>query len=398
MKPRATTHAGKGSSKHNFREFPEAAKGDSDIDRDLSFQNKFFLNNKWFESEIEVKQYLNNNMSIFNKQKERFKGDKRYYDLSLSEKYELLYYEKLFGKTINNQHKRNTSRRQQCLNKNAIDMLQSKKTQPEESILQIGNKDYCPVSERQLWDIYKDYVKKHNDKYGKYIKVLNASLHVDEGTFHIHERKAFVGVNSHNEAYPMKDEALGLLGLERPDMTTHKGRYNNRKQTYSAECRKIWIETCQEHGIEVETIPKEYADKKGLTTIEYKFKQEQKKLQKLNEELSIEIARQKETIQKNNSMLRSQDSTIETNKKILKQQGQKKQSLKDDIDDMTEQTAELNQRMDILYSEYLKDYKSVDEAFYIFNRLRNEYPDYTKEIIADFETQSFAHEYDDIER
>lgn len=397
MKPRATTHVGKGSSRHNFREFPKEAKGNSDIDRDLSLQNKFFLNNRWFESEAEVEQYLSNNVTIFNKQKERFKGDKRYYNLSLAEKYELLYYEKIFGKTINNQHKRNASRRQQCLNKNAIDMLQSKKTQPEESILQIGNKYYCPVSERQLWEIYKDYVKKHNIKFGKHIKVLDASLHVDEGTFHIHERKVFVGVNSHNETYPLKDEALGLLGIERPDMTTYKGRFNNRKQTYSAECRKIWIETCQEHGIEVETTPREYADKKGLVTIEYKFKQEQRKLQKLNEELSLEIARQKEAIQKNNSMLRSQDSTIESNKKILKQQGQKKQLLKNDIDDMTGLATEINQRMDILYNEYSNDYRSVDEANYILSKLKEEYPDYAQELIDNFEKQLHMLECEDIE-
>lgn len=280
-RPRATTHAGRGSSKHNFREFPKEAKGNSDINRNLSDQNKFFLNNKWLNSESEMQEYLIKNEPIFNKQKERFKNDSRYKDLSLSEKYELLFYEKAFGKTITNQHERNASRRQQCLDKNAIDMLISKRTQPEETIFQIGDLKNCPnaVTSNELWDIYQEYQKKHNERFGKHIKVIDATLHIDESSYHIHERKVYIGLNSHNEAYPSKDSAFTLLGIERPDMCKAKSRFNNRKQTYSVECRKIWIDVCQEHGIDIETVPKEYADKKGLTTIEYKVAQEQKRLQ-----------------------------------------------------------------------------------------------------------------------
>lgn len=283
MKPRATTHAGHGSIKHNFREFPKEAKGDSDINRDLSGQNKFFLNSKWLNSESEMQQYMSKNKLIFNRQKERFKDDSRYKNLSLSEKYELLFYEKAFDKTINNQHERNAIRRQQCLDRNAIDMLTSKKTQPEETIFQIGDLKNCPdvVTSEGLWDIYKDYQKEHNKRFGAHIKVIDAVLHQDEGSFHIHERKVFIGLNSHDEAYPGKESALTLLGIERPDKTKNKNRFNNRKQTYSAECRKIWLDVCREHGIEVETTPREYADKQGLTIIEYKVQQEQNKLQSI---------------------------------------------------------------------------------------------------------------------
>lgn len=422
MKPRTATHSGQGSAKHNFREFPEEAKGYSDIDRGLSLQNKFLLNGKFFNSQSEMQQYLKQNISAFSKQKEQFKDDKQYKDLSLSQKFELMYYTKYFGETIKAQHQRNERNRQQCLNKSAIDMLLSKKTQPEESILQIGNKDYCPISGDELWSIYKDYQKKHNAKFGRYIKILDSVLHVDESTIHIHERKIYIGVNSHGEAYPGKDSALGLLGIERPDMSSAKGRYNNRKQTYSAQCRKLWIETCQEHGLDIETIPREYAGKKGLTTIEYKVSQEQKKLQSVKEQIdkktssliSIDskvsqkrkeynslidgITIQREAIQKNDSMLRSQVSTIQSNDKILKRQTQLKQSLKNDVDDLNNQEAELNQRMEILYSEYSEDYEKIDIVDYISQRLKKEYPDYFKELLADFRSQSYVHEYDSIER
>ncbi len=424
MKPRATTHAGKGTSKHNFREFPKEAKGDQHINRDLSDQNKFFLNGRWLNSGSEMRQYIVKNESSFNKQKERFKDVSRYKDLSLSEKYELLFYEKAFGKTITNQHVRNESRRQQCLNRNAIDMLVSKKTQPEETIFQIGDLKNCPnaVTSEELWAIYKDYQKEHNRRFGSRIKVLDAVLHQDEGTFHIHERKAYIGLNSHNEAYPGKDSALAFLGIERPDKTTDKNRFNNRKQTYSAECRQIWLDVCQEHGIDIETIPREYSDKKGLTTIEYKVQQEQSKLQtvkdktdkatsnliaigskldKITNEYSVKKQANNElgiNIQKNNMLLRSQMSTIESNKEILKKQELKRQSIKDNVDDLNNQEAEINQRMNILYNKYSEQYEDIDKIDYIAKRLESEFPDYFKELLTDFESQQYMLEYEDIER
>lgn len=241
---------------------------------------------------------------------------------------------KYFKNTIKAQHVRNATNRQQCLNKSALDMLLSKKTQPEETIFQIGNKNFCPISAEQLWDIYKDYQRLHNAKFGKHIKILDAALHSDETTLHIRERKVFLGVNSHTEVYPAKDSALELLGIERPNTNKKKDRFNNRKQTYTAECRKIWIHICRQHGINLETEPQIYSDKKGLEITEYKVAQEMNKLQSIENELTKintvkervqeDIKQQGVEVKKNNSLLRSQISTIQSNKKILKQQEQQK--------------------------------------------------------------------------
>lgn len=338
MKPRTTTHAGKGTAKHNFREFPVNAKGNSDIDRSLSNQNKFYINGTFFELQSDMLKYLSKNALVFDNQAKRFKDDKRYKDLTLSEKYELLYYEKLFGQTINSQHERNASRRQQCLNKNAIDMLTSKRTQPEETILQIGNKDYCPVNGDQLWDIYKDYQKKHNTKYGKYVKILDAALHVEEATLHIHERKVFIGQNQHNQAYPSKESALTMANVERPDKTKVNSRYNNRKQTYSADCRKMWIDVCREHGFDVETVPKEYPDKHGLDLITYKVEQEKNHLKQLQTDI-------------------------------------------DNLQQLIKDKQDYNAYLDDLYQS---DYQEVDQALQVFYYLKEHEADFLQNLINSF--------------
>ncbi len=205
--------------------------------------------------------------------------------MGVSQRYELLAYEKFYGNAIDMQHKRNESRRQQCRNRDAIDMMASKKTEPEECILQVGNKDYCPVTAEQLWEIYKDYVGRHNQRFGRHIMILDSVLHADETTPHIHERRMYMGQNAHGEVCPAMDSAFALMGIERPDMGKPKSRYNNRRQTYSAECRQMWIDACRGHGLDLETEPRVYADRHGLELTEYKVRQEQGKLDDIQAQL-----------------------------------------------------------------------------------------------------------------
>ena len=118
----------------------------------------------------------------------------------------------------------------------------------------------------------------------------------------------------------------------------------------------------------------------------------------INDKLKKDIIELEEGIQKNNLLLLSQESTIRSNKQILKQQSQKKQALKDDMDDMAEQVAELRQRMDNLYDEYSEQYDYIDKVDYVSRRLAEEYPDYYMELITDFESQAYIPEYEDLER
>lgn len=346
-KARATNHVGikgKGSSRHNFREFPKITKeeGISKIDRSLTFKNQYFILGKFCDNK-DLQDIYRANAEEFRKQAFKFREDARYTDLTNSQKVELAIYDNILKDNLKEQHKRNASRRQTCLDKNAIDVLLSTKTRPEESILQIGNKDYCPVSAEQLWSIYQDYVQEHNARFGKHIQILNAVLHADEptGTVHVHERKAYIGVNRYGETCIGKDSALAQLDIERPDLTKITSRRNNRKQTYTAECRQMWLDICKKHGLKLETEPRVYEDKHGLELIEYKVRQEHKKLDKVMQEVT------------------DQKQIIFTNTKIINEQ---------------------NNRI----KDYEYNWNDVDIAIYISNTVKAEYPDYHTEIINSY--------------
>lgn len=338
-KARATNHTGRqgqGTSRHNFREFSEITKekGKSDIDRNLTCNNRYYVNGLFFSNDTDMRNYFNQQTDFFAKQAFRFKENERYKHLVTSQKYELAMYEKLLGEGIKAQHNRNSVNRQECLNRDALDIMQAVKTQPEETILQVGDKDYCPVSANQLWEIYRDYIKTHNIMFGKHIVILDSVLHNDEATLHIHERKMYVGQNKHGEPCISKNSALGLLGINRPDLGKPQGRYNNPKQTYTAMCRDMWLECCRQHGLDLETEPHIYEDKHGLELTKFKVRQEKKKLEVLT-------AEQKKVVDKNTKIISEQEQMI---------------------------------------AEYKNNWKDVDMAMYIAGVIQRDYPEYCREI------------------
>lgn len=338
-KARATNHVGKqgqGTSRHNFREFPKQTKekGASDINRNLTNNNQYYVGGRFFNSDTEMKNFFNSQTDFFIKQAFRYRHNKDYKNLSASQKYELGVYQELLDEGIKAQHRRNAANRQECLDRDALDILTSTKTSPEESILQVGSKDYCPINAEQLWSIYKDYVKIHNNKFGQHIVILDAVLHTDETTLHIHSRVVYVGANKHGEPCISKNSALELLGISRPDLRKPQSRYNNPKQTYTAMCRNMWLECCRQHGLDLETESHIYEDKHGLELTEFKVRQEKEKLEALT-------AEQKKVVDKNTRLISKQEQMI---------------------------------------AEYKNNWKDVDMAMYIAGVLQRDFPEYCKEI------------------
>ena len=58
------------------------------------------------------------------------------------------------------------------------------------------------------------------------------------------------------------------MGFELPDPEKKSGKYNNRKMSFDAECRKLFLESCKKFGLEVEEEPI-YGGKKYLEKQEY---------------------------------------------------------------------------------------------------------------------------------
>ena len=167
---------------------------------------------------------------------------------------EALYYSEHYAGYVLGQNERNEKARHSERNKKVDDLLHGKRTQPEETILQIGDKDEHTDPEILVQAMQK-YQAWFESEFGEHVHILNWSLHLDESTPHIHERHVFDYTNSYGELQPMQEKALEALGIECPDSDKPKGRNNCRKMTFDQICRDKFIEIVQSLDVEIETEP-----------------------------------------------------------------------------------------------------------------------------------------------
>ena len=139
-------------------------------------------------------------------------------------------------------------------NRTTDDLLHGKRTQPEETILQVGNIDES-VSPKELGVLMQQYQEWFESSFGQYVHILDWALHRDETTPHIHERHVFDYTNSYGELQPVQEKALEALGFERPDLGKPPGRNNNRKMSFDAACREKFIEIVRNRDHLVESEP-----------------------------------------------------------------------------------------------------------------------------------------------
>lgn len=167
---------------------------------------------------------------------------------------ESIFYQERYGYYCEAQNSRNIANRHPERNRTTEDILKSPKTCPEETILQIGN-----ISESIPGDllvkIVEEYYEQINIMYGEYYHVIDWSLHMDEGTPHIHERHVFDCKNTYGEIAPQQENALRHMGIALPDPDKKEGRYNNRKMTFDKECRELLALIAAKYGITIDLTP-----------------------------------------------------------------------------------------------------------------------------------------------
>ena len=177
------------------------------------------------------------------------------------------FYDLVYKDYVEGQNARNVAARHKERNRTTDDLRESTKTCPEETIYQIGNIDKH-VDYDVLAKVTFDFLNQLQERYGKHMHILDWALHLDEGTPHIHERHVFDVVNKYGERQPKQEDALKEMGFELPDPEKKSGKYNNRKMSFDAECRKLFLESCKKFGLEVEEEPI-YGGKKYLEKQEY---------------------------------------------------------------------------------------------------------------------------------
>lgn len=189
---------------------------------------------------------------------------------------EKLFYENHFRQYLDARNKKYEQSRHYKEIKSMDEYRKSNRTSPEECIYQIGNADET-VAKEELMAIVNDLLKWQQKTFPN-VNILNVALHADEqGAPHIHVRQVWVGHNKDGNEVVSQNKALEEMGIQPPEPDKPIGRYNNAKQTYTRAIRDKLTELCQECGLNIETEPKS-ASETGLELLEYKRRQEQKKL------------------------------------------------------------------------------------------------------------------------
>lgn len=207
------------------------------------------------------------------------------------ERIEQIYYTDQYGEYVNAQNERNLKNRHPERCRTTGDLLKNNKTCPEESIYQIGTMGES-VSPKTLVLVAAEFYEEFEKRYGSHVHILDWALHLDEGTPHIHERHVFDCENRYGELCPQQEKALEKLGIQLPDPDRPKGRNNNRKQAFDAECRELLFEIAQKHGLHLEREPsyggRGYLEKQDFIIARQKERIAEK--EKALEELTLKIS------------------------------------------------------------------------------------------------------------
>ena len=192
---------------------------------------------------------------------------------------EKAYYFEHYGDHVDAQNERNEKAGHAERNRTTDDVLKNNKTCPEESILQLGNID-CSVTPDVLAKVVAEFFEEFEKRYGSHVHILDWALHLDEATPHVHVRQVYDALNKYGELCPQQEKALEELGFELPDPTKKRSRFNNRKMCFDAECRKLFLDTGQKNGVELEYEP-EYGGASYLEKQDYIIENQQKRIAKM---------------------------------------------------------------------------------------------------------------------
>lgn len=187
------------------------------------------------------------------------------------EQAEIKFYEEHFRQALDDHNDRAIKARHMERVKTMADYRKSKRTCPEETIIQIGCKGHT-VDPKLLQQIVVEQINWETKRFPQ-CKILDVALHVDEATPHIHRRCVWIAHDDTGHETVSQRRALDEMGILEPDLTEACGRHNNAKMTYTKLCRDHLMGLCIEHGLEIEVVPREHS-KSGRAIEEYKAQQE----------------------------------------------------------------------------------------------------------------------------
>ena len=226
-------------------------------------------------------------------------------DLTFDE-VEQRFYETHFAKSLEAKNNRYMKQRHKEKVKSIEQYRKSAKSCPEEVIYQIGKVDET-VNPKLLQKIIIDQVSWEMKTF-KNVKILDTALHVDEDAApHLHLRKVWIA-NTADGLTVNQSKALKAMKIDRLDMSKAESRTNNAKQTYTKLCREHFIDLCKQYNLEIETTAKE-ASKTGLDLIEYKRRQEEKKVATVKQQYK-QVFNKMQQLEQQNKQLSQRNNSL----------------------------------------------------------------------------------------
>lgn len=276
---------------------------------------------------------------------------------------EAAFYEKYIRKHLDAQNARYEAQRHAERAKTMDEYRRSPQTCPEEVILMIGKaEDTIPAD--MMARIIQEQINWEQEQFPG-AKVLDVALHMDEqGAPHIHERRAWVYTDKDGKLAISQNKALEQMGVELPNPDKPRGRFNNRKQTFSRMCREHLLQICREHGLEIEEIPQEKS-KSGLSHVAYMTRQE--------EERAADAERRRQFSERAAESAKNTARSYEEHAERVARQinaeygeladaGLQKQDMQKQVEQLQERIDNLQEQLEYARADYKKAYNRCKRA------------------------------------
>lgn len=276
---------------------------------------------------------------------------------------EAAFYEKYIKQHLDAQNVRYVAQRHAERAKTMDEYRKSPQTCPEEVILQIGKMgDTIPAD--MMARIIQEQINWEQQQFPG-VKVLDVALHMDEqGAPHIHERRAWVYTDKNGNTAISQNKSLEQMGVELPNPDKPRGRFNNRKRTFSKMCREHLLQICREHGLEIEEIPQEKS-RSGLSHVAYMTRQEEEKAASAERrrqfsERAAESAR--DAARSYEEHAEQVAGQINAEYGELADAGLQKQSMQEQLEEVQERLERVQEQLEYVQADYKKAYLKCRRA------------------------------------
>lgn len=283
---------------------------------------------------------------------------------------ERAFYEKHIRQHLDAQNARYRAQRHAERVKSMDEYRRSPQTCPEEVILQIGKLgDTIPAD--MMARIIQEQINWEQQTFPG-VRVLDVALHMDEqGAPHIHERRAWVYTDKDGNSAISQNKSLEQMGVELPNPDRPRGRFNNRKQTFSKRCREHLLQVCREHGLEIEEIPQEKS-KSGRTLEDYQAGEAEKRAADAERRRQFS-ERAAESAEKRAESARNTARSYEEHAEQVARQinneygeladaGLQKQEMQEQLEQLQERIDNLQKQLEYTQADYKKAYRRCQKA------------------------------------